>query len=739
MARRRQPRKQIFTKRRRLPRRKTIDDRVITPAELGFFKGGKQVTGEDIVGLIYSREEGLSLKEIMAGLDLPRGGRKELLNLLAELSALRVLSQDEDGLFIISRKENLVEAVITAHPKGFAFGKVIGQEASKTREDVFVSPRGLANAIHGDRVLLRVSGKPGGRMEGTVVRVLDRSASTLVGLFKAGRETSLVIPDDERLTFHVVVQKENSRGARNGDAVVVQILKFRPDQRNPSGRVVEVLGDPDDLKVQAEIVIRKHGIPRRFSSQAINQAESLDPTIMPSPGRADLREILHVTIDGETARDFDDAVAIEKTPKGYQLHVSIADVSHYVAPGSVLDKEAYERGTSVYFPNLVVPMLPERLSNNLCSLVPEEDRLAFTAILDFNASGKRTGMRFTKSIIRSRYRLTYTIVKEILLDRNAEQRKKFEPVAASLELMGELAAALEKRRMARGSIGFEIPEPEVIFGKDGNVSDIKRFERNMAHKLIEEFMLAANEAVAETLTFKAEGMRPLMRIHEEPDPAKVTEFSGFAGTMGLNLPKSDGSPGWFSKVLEGVAGTPKEYIISNLLLRTMKQARYSPENAGHFGLAAKYYTHFTSPIRRYPDLIVHRMLGKLLGAGSGAKGIDTGEAGEFLSKRERVAVDAEREMVDRLKVRFMAGREGETFEGIISGVTSFGLFIELTDIFVSGAVEIADMKDDYYAYHEKAHQLVGKRSGKKYQIGELVQVELVRVDVPKRRISFRIL
>ncbi|MDH5299171.1 MAG: ribonuclease R, partial [Desulfobulbaceae bacterium] len=531
-------------------------------------------------------------------------------------------------------------------------------------------------------------------------------------------------------------------GAKNGEAVVAEITDYRPDNRNPEGRIVEVLGDPNSLQVQTDMVIRKLELPHAFAEAALAQAEALDGVVRPEAGRADLREVLHVTIDGEDARDFDDAVAVVKSPGGYRLYVSIADVSHYVTPGSPLDLDAFRRGTSVYFPTRVVPMLPERLSNDLCSLVPDQDRYAFTAILDFDRKGNRIGKQFTKSLIRSHRRLTYTKVRQVLVDQDPAMRKELKGLLTPLKCMGELAAEIEKQRMARGSIGFELPEAKVEIGEDDQVTGIIRLERNRAHKLIEEFMLAANEAVAET--FAQRGMPSLYRIHEPPDPIKVSEFVEFGRGMGLALPTGSGSPAWFGKVIGLVVGTPQEYIVNNLLLRTMQQARYSPDNVGHFGLAAEYYTHFTSPIRRYPDLMVHRALSKLLAApearvksAADQAPVDTlVDAGAALSKRERVAVDAEREVVDRLKVRFMAQRIDSHYDGVVAGVTSFGLFVELIDIFVNGAVAIGDLNDDYYHHDERHHRLVGKRTNKCFQIGDLVRVRVASVEPSRRHINF---
>ncbi|MBU3936299.1 MAG: ribonuclease R, partial [Proteobacteria bacterium] len=629
---------------------------------------------------------------------------------------------------------------ISVTTKGYGF--VAPTEAPAELEidqDVFIPPGMLGGAAHNDKVLVQLMSRRQGRYEGRVIAVLNRATTRLVGVYMAGGTTGLVTPEDSRFPYNLVIRKEDSRGAKNGDAVLAEVTSFAAGQRNLDGIILEVLGNPKDIQVQTEMVIRKFDLPHLFTQEVTTQVEGLDPEVKMTPGRTDLRGVVHVTIDGETARDFDDAVAIEPLKNGYRLYVSIADVSHYVRPHTPVDVEAYQRGTSVYFPTRVIPMLPERLSNNLCSLVPNEDRYTFTAMLDFDEHGKRLGKRFMKSIIRSRHRLTYTTVKQVLTDRDPAVLSQYADIIPALEMMGRLALNLEKRRIKRGSIGFELPEPLAVLGEDNTVQTIKRSERNQAHKLIEEFMLAANEAVAETQT---EGkIDSLYRIHEPPDPLKVAEFTEFAQSMGLNVDDGDGSPKWFGQVLAMAAGTPQEYIISNLLLRTMQQARYSQHNLGHFGLAATHYTHFTSPIRRYPDLMVHRALAASLqkkGKVPAGETVSTEEAGTFLSKRERVAVEADREMMERLQVHFMADKIDETFEAIISGVTSFGLFVELTEVFVNGAVPITEMRDDYYELEEGRHRLIGQRTKTIFQIGDLVQVRLTSVEIPRRRINFSI-
>ncbi len=682
-----------------------------------------------IVAVIHHRGGVADSKEIWHDLDWPRSARRDLYLLLDALVQQRVLVDAGDKSYGLNPKA-FKEGKLVVNPKGFGFVILTVTDRAKEEKDVFVPARFLGTAMHGDTVLIQELGGSRGRTEGRVVAVVKRGLDRLVGIYADG----VVTPDDSRLLLTVKISGDESLTAKNGDAVLVSLDEFGAEARSATGRVIEVLGNPGSAKVQMEMVIRNYDLPHEFSDEVKNQVAKISATVEVGEGREDLRDIFHVTIDGETARDFDDAVSVEKLKKGFRLYVSIADVSHYVVPDSPLDKEAYQRGTSVYFPAGVLPMLPERLSNGLCSLNPDEDRYAFTAILDFDDTGKRVKSRFCRAVIRSRFRLTYTRVWEIIQGNLGEEGD--EELKGPVATMAELGTLLEKKRMGRGAIGFELPEIEISVGEDDRVEALHKRVRNQAHKLIEEFMLAANEAVAETMS-KAE-VDILYRIHEAPDPVKVDEFADFAHSFLGKLPKAASSPQWFNAVLSKAVGTPREYVVNNLLLRVMKQACYSPENVGHFGLAASYYCHFTSPIRRYPDLQVHRALADwLIGAKPHAK--TKGkllDAGDFLSKRERVAVDAEREMANRLKAQYMSRHIGDSFPGIISGVTDWGLFIELDDLLVSGAIALTDLAGDYYILEEKMHRLVGKRTGKRYQLGDLVIVRVASVDLLTYRINF---
>ena len=647
--------------------------------------------------------------------------------------------------YMAVQEPGTMEARLEITTKGFGFAILDDPKA----KDIFIARQNLGGASHGDRVRIRIIGNRRGRPEARVVRILKRGVTRLAGIYVADKRGGHVIPDNEKLPYQVRIDKKQSMGAKDSSAVLVEILDYGTPDRQPKGKVIEILGDPDTVDTQIRLVIIAHDLETSFPDAVKEQTEQLIPLTTCDAGRKDLRHLAHVTIDGETAKDFDDAIFVEETANGFRLLVSIADVGHYVQPGSPLDQEAYRRGTSVYMPGRVIPMLPERLSNDLCSLVPNQDRPAFTAFLDFDHRGVRTAMRFSKSMIRSRTRFTYGQVREILVDKNPEQRRRFKKSLPMLQAADRLTTLLHARRMERGSLGFVIPQADIRLDEQGNILDIGHQERNPAHMLIEECMLAANEAVAEFLATHHRDV--LYRIHEEPDAEKVEDFTKAAAAMGLQLPEPfEITPAWFARILEQAASSQSAYVINNLLLRTMQRARYSPQNLGHFGLAAKYYTHFTSPIRRYPDLIVHRALLRQLQAAEKTKirtrssgGKDKKktlqEAAVHLSARERVAVDVERDIHARLAVLFMKDKVDEQFEAIISGVTPFALFLELVNHFVGGAVPVHEMDDDYYIHDPDSHKLVGELHGHVYQLGNIVQVRLVRVDAIKKQLTFALI
>lgn len=693
-----------------------------------------------LLAFLSHQKEAVSSAAIMKGLDLAKHELKTVTEILIGLESSRKVIRKKKQ-WQVTDKASLTRAQLSLTAKGFGFAVLEGNIAKK-QKDIFIPPSAMNGASHGDTVLVRVVSGSRGRPEGRIVEVIKRGFTHLCGTYVSGGNTGYVTPDNDKMPFTVLVRYGNSMNAENGVAVLVEIIDYGTKHRVPEGKVLEILGPPDSPAVQIRMAIEQYDLPRSFPAQVEQAAADLVELTDCSDGRKDLRYIRHVTIDGATAKDFDDAIAVQKTKNGFRLFVSIADVSHYVQPGSIIDAEAYQRGTSVYLPDLVLPMLPERLSNNLCSLVPDQDRPAFTAILEFDPKGNRTGAQFTRSLIRSYQRFTYDTVNRIVYLQEKDARKKFKNLLPMLEKAKNLADQLNKQRTKRGALGFVIPEAIVSMNGD-HIQSIGRVERNQAHILIEAFMLAANEAVAETLDRASEPV--LFRVHEKPDPAKVEGFTEAAQSMGLALPKTEITPSWFARVLAEAHKSPAEYVVNNLLLRTMQRARYTPENFGHFGLAADYYLHFTSPIRRYPDLVVHRVLQNFLVGpkNNKRKKILTGktpldEAGLFLSNRERVAVEIERNVQSRLAALFLRDRVTEHFDAIISGVTSFGLFVELLEYFISGAVPIRDMDDDYYNHDSRGHKLVGERTAKTYQMGDLIRVQLDHVDMITKRVTFSI-
>lgn len=688
-----------------------------------------------ILTLLHEQTQPLAMEEIVQALALGHSQLSSLHKALGTLLDAHQIEKRGKRFAPVARPEPL-RATLELTSKGVGFAVLNGEQAQKGK-DIFIAPHNLNGASHGDTVLLALLGTERGRREGRVVQVVQRAVTQLCGIFTLTSSGGYVNPDDDRLPYTVSIRRQDTLSAGDGEAVLVEITDYGSERQGPSGRIVEVLGDVRDAGVQIRMAIRQLGLREHFPAEVLTEAAALQAVSQCEPGRVDLRHLAHVTIDGESARDFDDAICVETSSNGYTLYVSIADVSHYVTTGSAIDREAYQRGTSVYLPDRVLPMLPERLSNDLCSLVPDEDRPAFTAILQFDHQGRRIGERYHKSLIRSRQRFTYTIVNRLVYQQDAQTRTSCAELLPMLEQAAQLTALLRQRRSERGSLEFNIPEPEVRLA--GNrVASIALAERNQAHQLIEDCMLAANEAVAETLD---KMQRPvLFRIHEKPDPMKLETFTDAAKALGMTLPRSEVNPAWFAEIIGQAAGSPMEYIVNTLLLRTMQQARYSPDNAGHFGLAAPYYLHFTSPIRRYPDLVAHRVLQAWLHKlqAPAIPGADTNllEAGLHLSQCERKAIDAERNVHARCSALFLLDRIGETFIATISGVTGFGLYLTLDETYISGMVPLTSMIDDYYLHDSRRYRLIGETSNRMYQLGNRVEVRLEQVDLAAKRISF---
>jgi ribonuclease R len=682
-------------------------------------------------------------RELLKRLKVPREERatfKRRLNALVEAGELVKVRGERYGL---PDRMNLVVGRVQTNPRGFAF-VLPERPVEGLAGDIYIAGANLNQAMHGDRVVARIERyKDGDRAEGRIIRIVERSASTLVGRYEVDESgMGFVVPFDRRVMMDIQVPRGDARGAAAGQMVTVEITRWPTPARPALGRVTSVLGEIDAPGVDTEIIIRKFNIPDEHSEEAIEEARRLGGEVRPRDikGRTDFRPLQTVTIDGEHARDFDDAITIEKLPNGhYWLGVHIADVAHYVTEGSALDEEAYERATSVYFPERAVHMFPEELSTGLCSLNPHVDRLVQSCLMEVDRRGDVVRYELHDGVINSTARMTYTAVNAILTERDATVMAEHRDLVPMFELMRELFEILNSRRRRRGSIDFDLKEAEIIMGEEGMVEEIVALERNVAHRLIEEFMLLANETVAEHLD--GNEVPTLYRVHEEPDPLKVEQFEEFVTTLGYSLGATRGAlrPRHFQKLVERIRGKPEEKPIAMLMLRTMQKARYDPTNLGHFGLAAQGYTHFTSPIRRYPDLVVHRTLRE---SRQGMRQDRMEELREELpeiarhtSERERRADEAERELVQWKKVRFMTDKVGEAFDGYITGVAAFGLFIELIEHFVEGLVHISTMADDYYRFIDKAHILRGENTRKVYRLGDKVHVQVVRVDLERRQID----
>ncbi|MPZ21506.1 MAG: ribonuclease R [Luteitalea sp.] len=684
-----------------------------------------------------------NLQELMQTLDVPRTERVRFRRQVKALVASGALIETRGKHYGLPELMDLVVGRVSVHPQGFAF--VTPEHAIEgLAGDLYIAGMHVNEAMHGDRVVARIERhRADGRAEGRIVRILERAASTVVGRFDLDAQgLQFVMPFDRRLVMDIQVPRGDERRAKPGEMVAVEITRWPTPTRNPLGRVVEVLGDIDAPGVDTTIIIRKWNIPDEHGADVIAEAKRLGTTVARRDiaSRTDFRDLEIVTIDGEHARDFDDAISIEKGPKGhYTLGVHIADVSHYVREGSALDQEAAARGTSVYFPERAVHMFPSELATGLCSLRPNVDRLVQSVVMEVDRRGKVVDYSIHDGVIHSRARMTYAAVNAILTQDKA-LRTEYAALVPRFELMHELFDILNARRRRRGSIDFDLPEPQVILDADGVIENILPAERNIAHRIIEEFMLLANETVAEHLA--DQGAPTLFRVHEAPDPLKVEELEEFVSTLGYGLavPPHLARPKHFQRLVERVRGKPEERPIAALMLRTMQKARYDPANLGHFGLAAEFYTHFTSPIRRYPDLIVHRALRELQHGGmtpetATDRAEELPEVARHSSEMERRADEAERELLQWKKVRFMADKVGDEFDGYITGIAPFGLFVELVEHFVEGLVHVSTMADDYYRFTERAHTLRGENTDKVYRLGDHVRVQVVRVDLERRQVD----
>jgi ribonuclease R len=701
------------------------------------------LNSEQLLTAIRNRmEHPATTREMMQRLKIPRDQRATVKRLLKGLVESGHLIQTRGTRFGLPDRMNLVVGRVQTHPRGFGF-VIPDRPVEGVTGDIFIAGNNLNQAMHGDRVVARIESTREERAEGRIVRILARGATTIVGRFDVDESgMGFLMPFDRRLIMDVLIPGDERNHAQPGDMVVAEITRFPTPTRSALGRVLNVLGDIDEPGVDTEIIIRKYGINDEHSPDAVEEARRLGEAVKERDikGRTDFRPLTTVTIDGEHARDFDDAITIERLPNGhYWLGVHIADVAHYVPEGSALDEEAYERSTSVYFPERAVHMFPSELSTGLCSLNPSVDRLVQSCLMEVDRQGDVVRYEIHDGVIHSDARMTYTDVNAILTDQDPAVTKKYNHLVGMFETMKELFQILNQRRRRRGSIDFDLKEPEIVLDDEGMVEEIIAAERNVAHRIIEEFMLLANETVAEHLDQR--DVPTLYRVHEDPDPMKVEEFDEFVSTLGYSLgaPPNAIRPRHFQKLVERLQGKPEEKPIAFLMLRTMQKARYDPQNLGHFGLAASSYTHFTSPIRRYPDLVVHRALRESRqGMSDDRKEELTEELPEIArhtSERERRANDAERELVQWKKVRFMADKVGDEFDGYITGVAAFGLYIELIDHFVEGMVHVSTMADDYYRFVERAHIMRGENTGQVYRLGDKVRVQVIKVDMERRQVD----
>lgn len=682
----------------------------------------------------------LKFSELAVVLDVPREDRGKLAEILESLEREGVIYRTKKDRYGIAERMNLIVGHIQRHERGYGF--LVPDDPNVP--DIFVPADGMAGAMHNDRVLVRITsrGTDGRRAEGEVVKILERAVTRVVGTFESSRYFGFVVPDDRKIHGDIFIPKDETNGARPGQKVVAEIVKWPDGRRNAEGKIVEIIGNSGEPGVDILSIMKAYDLTETFPDDVMAQAEKIPDTVTEDmvKGRRDLRDLRLFTIDGEDAKDFDDAVSIEVLPDGnYRLGVHIADVSYYVREGTPLDREALKRGTSVYLVDRVIPMLPAKLSNGICSLNPGVDRLAFTVMMDIDHSGKVIRHEIFESVIRSVERMTYTDVYKILEEGDRELAERYSHLVGDFRTMKELALILRARRMARGAMDFNFDEAKVILDENGKPIDVKRYEITIANRIIEEFMLVCNETVAEHFFWT--GMPFVYRIHEEPDSEKIAAFAEFAKNLGYPLKGLHNiHPGALQDVLERVKGKREELIVSTVMLRSLAKARYSHQNVGHFGLAARYYCHFTSPIRRYPDLIIHRLIKEQLKGGFSEEREEKlseviPEIARKCSERERAADEAERETEDLKKVEYMKQRVGEVFDGIISNVTSFGMFVGLENT-VEGLVRISDMNDDYYIYDDKRYMLIGERTGKIYRIGDPVRVLLVKADVESRQIDF---
>lgn len=694
--------------------------------------------------LAYMESEGyvpIKRRDMRAMLSVPQEDREKFENLINELIAEGRVFETKKGKLASPKDLQMATGTFIGHARGFGF---VTPDAGG--EDIFIPASETMGAMQKDRVLYKMLHKAekGKKADGVIVRILERGQQRIVGTFEAGSKGyGFVVADDKKIAKDIFISRENTKGAVTGHKVVVEITDYGEDRRNPEGKVIEILGHINDPGVDILSVIRRYELAVEFPEEVYAEIEHLGTEVAEADkkGREDLRDLLTITIDGADAKDLDDAVSLKRLGNGnFELGVHIADVSHYVRENTALDKEAYARGTSVYLVDRVIPMLPHKLSNGICSLNPHVDRLALSCLMEVNGRGEVVSHRILESIINSDYRMTYTAVREILEDGTPALLEQYAEILPMLEDMEELRQILGEKRRKRGSVNFDLPESKIILDENGKPIDIKPYEKSIATNMIEEFMLVCNETIAENSFWQE--MPFMYRSHQEPDEDKLEKMEQFLRGFGYYLRKKDGEihPRELQKVLQKAEETDEERIITRMVLRSMMQARYTAENGGHFGLAAKYYCHFTSPIRRYPDLEIHRMIKKMLHGELDEKASayyrrKMPDWAKHCSKQERVAEDAERDTDALKKVEFMEDKVGQIYEGIISGVTNWGIYVELPNT-IEGMVALSQMDDDYYEFDEKKMLVFGKRTKKSYRLGDKVVVSVAKVDRMMGTIDF---
>lgn len=679
----------------------------------------------------------MKLKELAMLLNVPREQRDELKEVMDVLVAEGKVGLSKRGKYGRPEAFALV-GIFTGNAKGFGFVTIEGQE-----QDIFIPADKTGDALHGDKVQIVASAaRAGRRAEGAVIRVLERANETLVGYYQKSKNFGFVIPDNQKISTDIFIPQGKDMGAVNGHKVVVRLTDYGGERRNPEGVVTEIIGHVNDPGTDILSIVKAYGLPEEYPPEVMQQVNRVPDEVLAADmaGRKDLRGWQTVTIDGEDAKDLDDAITISRESYGYKLGVHIADVTNYVTEGSPLDQEALRRGTSVYLADRVIPMLPHKLSNGICSLNAGTDRLALSCIMEIDEQGRVLGHEIAETVIRVDRRMTYTAVNAIVTDRDEAVMQEYEDFVEMFDLMKELADILRGKRRQRGSIDFDFPETKVILDERGKAVDIKPYDRNAATKIIEDFMLMANETIAEDYFWQE--LPFVYRTHDNPDPEKMKRLGVFINNFGYTIRTQQGEvhPKELQKLLKKIEGTEEEALISRLTLRSMKQAKYMPVCTGHFGLAAKYYTHFTSPIRRYPDLQIHRIIKENLHGGLTEKRIAhydkilTGVTVQC-SANERRAEEAERETIKLKKCEYMSRRIGEIFEGVISGVTTWGFYVELPNT-VEGLVHVNELHGDYYVFDEDHMELRGEMGGKSYKLGQKIRVEVAGTDRLTRTIDF---